>query len=99
MEWQYDPTKNVYDLHDKGSVVARIYVKEKPNQTKRYIAKTLISFIYCGSKSLSRLEKSNKEWSSTRRKFATKEELDEYVARKKQAVIERIAQCDKGNLL
>ena len=102
MEWRYDPTRSAFALCDKDSVVAKICIKEiapKPDRKNKYAVRTLISFIYCGNKTLTRLEKLGKEWQSRRRKFATKEELDEYVARQKEAVIERIAACEKGNLL
>lgn len=92
MEWQFDKEKNAWNLYDSQSVVARIYIKEKPDQKSRFLTKTLISSIYFGARTFSRLTRSNKEWKAQNRKFATREEMDSYIENKKKVVLKFVEQ-------
>ncbi|MGV8124233.1 MAG: hypothetical protein AB2L14_31190 [Candidatus Xenobiia bacterium LiM19] len=92
MEWVFDREKNKWDLYDSKSVVAKIFIKEKPDQKSRFLTKTLVSSIFFGAKTFSRLTRSKKEWRAQNRKFATREEMDRYIEIKKKVVLKFIEQ-------
>ncbi|MDQ7821651.1 MAG: hypothetical protein RDV48_02520 [Candidatus Eremiobacteraeota bacterium] len=93
MEWVFDEGKNVWNLMDGTSIAARIFIKEKPDQKNAFHAKSLISLVYTGGKTFSRLSRKHKEWKAQNRKFHTRAEMERYLEAKKKAVqdyIERI---------
>ncbi len=92
MEWVFDKEKNSWNLYDNKSVVAKIFIKEKPEQKSRFLTKTLISSIFFGAKTFSRLTRTKKEWKAQNRKFATREEMDSYIEIKKKVVLKFLEQ-------
>ncbi|MBI4615655.1 MAG: hypothetical protein HY720_18705 [Planctomycetes bacterium] len=92
MEWRFNPMLSVHELASNGTVLARIYVSEKPRNRLPFRAKSLVSALYYSSRTMARLDRKKKEWVSGARKFRTREALDEYLKRKK-AEIERFIQA------
>lgn len=90
MKWVFDADKNVWDLQDNSSVVARIFIKEKPDHKNRFHTRALIASIYSGARTFSRLTRKNKEWKVYHRKFHTREEMEKYLDAKKAAVLNHI---------
>lgn len=90
MNWSYNESKQVWELLDSGSAVAKIFLKEKDNPVFKYFAKTLISSVYTSSKTFGKLNKSGKEWKSSSRKFKTNEDRMAYIEIRKDAVKRRI---------
>ncbi len=87
MEWRYNNEKSGWDLYDGTSVIARIFIREKEETKKPFRTKTLISSIYYGGSTFSRLTKKNKEWKVYNRKFSLRQEMDTYVETKKKTVL------------
>lgn len=92
MNWDYSEEQNAWNLLDNSSVIARIFIKEKPDRKRRYATKTLIASVYLGAKTFSRLGRKNKEWKVYNRKFHTREEMEKYLEAKKSAVIKFLSQ-------
>lgn len=90
MKWLFDDEKNVWNLYDNSSIIARIFIKEKPENKRKFLAKTLIASVYFGAQTFTRLTKKNKEWKVTQRKFHTREEMEKYLEAKKIAVLKLI---------
>jgi hypothetical protein len=86
MEWQYNQMRQVHDLLDVGTVLARIFVAEKPRLAHPFRTRSLISAFYYGEKTLGRLDRAKKEWVSNTRKFPDRKELDEYIERRKSGI-------------
>jgi len=88
MEWRYNNDKSSWDLYDSTSVIARIFIREKGETKKPYRTKTLISSIYYGGSTFSRLTKKNKEWRVYNRRFSNRQEMEAYVETKKTTVLD-----------
>jgi hypothetical protein len=86
MEWRFNEDKSSWDLYDSTSVIARIFIREKADTKKPFRTKTIISSIYYGGHTFSRLTRKNKEWKVYNRKFAARQEMDTYLEAKKQAI-------------
>ncbi len=87
MIWSFDNTKNVWNLTDGDSIIARIFIQEKSGQANPYIAKSLTASVYSSAHTFNKLARSNKNWKSNTRKFKTKEELDYYINTKKNSIV------------
>ena len=97
MEWRFNPMRQVHEFVGDGTVLAQIFIAEKPRFALPFRAKSLISAFYFGEKTLSRLDRAKKEWISNGRKFRSRSELDEYVERRKTA-IERFIRARESEL-
>ena len=86
MNWQFDEIRQVHELTEEGGVFAKIYLSEKPKNARPFRARTLISGLYYGNRTLSRLDRSNKEWVTKLKKFRTRDEASAYLERKKTEV-------------
>ena len=87
MEWRYDNEKSSWNLYDGTSVIARIFIREKEATTHPFRTKTLISSIYYGGNTFSRLTKKNKEWKIYNRQFQSRQQMETYLETKKKAVL------------
>ena len=83
---KYNQMRQVHELVCNGTVLARIFVAEKPRLARPFRTRCLISAFYFGEKTLARLDRAKKEWVSNRRKFRERNELDEYLERRKGEV-------------
>lgn len=92
MEWSFDRDKEVWNLKDGNSDLARIFVKNKMEQSNSFTARVLISSIYCSKKKFKSLSKANKSWQSKYRKFKTEKAREDYVKLKKEEILKIIEQ-------
>jgi hypothetical protein len=87
MKWDYDNEKSVWNLLDNTSIIARIFVREKPDQKRKFRTKALVASVYFGAQTFNRLTKRNKEWKVNTRTFHSREEMERYLDEKKKAII------------
>jgi len=86
MKWDYDDEKSVWNLLDNSSVIARIFIREKPDNKRKFRTKALVASVYFGAQTFNRLTRKNKEWKVNSRTFHTREEMEHYLDVKKKAI-------------
>ncbi|MDP7034928.1 MAG: hypothetical protein QF752_10600 [Planctomycetota bacterium] len=92
MKWEFNEMLQVHELQDEGGTLAKIYLSEKPKNNRPFRARTLISGLYFGNQTMSRLDRARKEWVTKLKKFHSRAEIDAYV-RTKKGEIERFIQA------
>ncbi len=84
MNWKYDNIMQESQLLDGGSKLARILII--PRQKGGVIVKSLVSFIYYGTRRQEKMEKQKKEWVARKRKFKERKDAQKYVEIKKEEI-------------
>lgn len=84
MNWKYDNIMQESQLLDGGSKLARILII--PQQKGGVIVKSLVSFIYYGTRRQEKMEKQKKEWVARKRKFKERKDAQKYVEIKKEEI-------------
>lgn len=87
MQWTYDSARCVHELQYGGTVLARIFVQMKEERTNAIKVKAMVSALYYGTRRAQALERRKKEWVTVKRKFKEAVELEQYLERKKAAVV------------
>jgi hypothetical protein len=96
MQWTNDHKNRLFRLEENGTDLARIHLAEKGKGPNPFRVKVLVSFIYFGRITQRRLEKANKEWKVTARKFADRDRALGYIRVKKKEIEEFIRQREEA---
>jgi hypothetical protein len=93
MQWRYDSQIQEHQLAYNKTILARIQVTPLKRGGMKVV--TMVSGIYFGRKTQEELEHQKKQWIACRKKYKDKDSANQYIARKKEAVLRFILAREK----